>query len=78
MKLAPISSLADHTLGGRLLADGAATLTNAELLATILVTDDSGENALQLAERVIARERRTVWLSASRRHGVTRDYGLGR
>ncbi len=50
----PIPTLADYGLGDRLLADGAASLTNAELLATILVTAEPHETALQLAERVIA------------------------
>ncbi len=51
---APVSTLARLELGERLLTEGAAGLTNAELLATILVTDDARETGLELAEQVIA------------------------
>ncbi len=65
-------------LGERLLADGAAALTNAELLAAILIHNETRETALQLAEKVIAASNGLHGLAQTNLAELQRISGLGR
>lgn len=61
---------------GRLMAQGAAALSNAELLAVILRTGTAEETAIHLAERILARPDGLSGLTQANATELQNTYGL--